>query len=100
MNYVFLVGGYYPNFSATGNCISKIAGILSKDNLIEIVAQKKKQNDGPIIIWENQTIHRITTGRNDRRVFLENGHRVKLFFHKVKYFMKFLIILFRKKISL
>ena len=44
MNLVFLVGGYFPRFSATGNCIAQIANVMVKTHDIEnvtVISEKK-----------------------------------------------------------
>jgi len=68
---VFLVGGYYPNFSANGNCISKIANRISPQNRVVIIAQKKRIDQSRYDTYNNQSIIRLTTNRIDKRLLID-----------------------------
>ena len=91
MNLLFVVGGYYPRFSATGNCVSKIALSLIKRHNIYVLSEKKDLSDSDSEKWRGHTIIRISTPRIRRRLLLvRDNKKYQLLFHKIKYFFSFL----------
>jgi hypothetical protein len=67
----FLVGGYYPNFSANGNCISKIANRIDSKHRVIVISQKKQLNQSRYDKYNNQSIVRITTNKMDKRLLID-----------------------------
>lgn len=62
-NIVFIVDGYYPNFSAVGVCTSNVVEELSKDYNI-IIITKKSNNAQQNISFKNSYIRYINTTDN------------------------------------
>ncbi|RID84738.1 hypothetical protein D1953_12800 [Peribacillus asahii] len=65
-NIVFIVDGYYPNFSAVGVCIYNLVQELSEKFNITIIT-KKSENSQKNIYYENSRIRYINTTDNYSR---------------------------------
>lgn len=92
MKIVMVVGGYYPYFSATGNCMGKIASVLQKSHEVSIISEKKKSSEVLSDDWKGQKILRVETKRSKRRLLLvEKGKNISLFVHKAYWFLRFLL---------
>lgn len=61
MNIVFVLGEYYPNFSAVGKCASMVANILAKNNNVKVICFKSNSNDNNYDSYNNQVILRTYT---------------------------------------
>ena len=59
VHFVFLVGAYYPNFSATGKCIGNVADELVKNHDITIICQKSNLHEPDEETYNNQKVLRI-----------------------------------------
>lgn len=62
---VFLVSGYYPNFSAVGKCIYNIAEVMSNHHEVIVISEKTSfnqknltYNNTKIIFIENKSTHK------------------------------------------
>ena len=84
---IFMVGNYYPYYSATGKCAGNIADILSEEYNIKVICLKNKKNQKYKEKYNNQEIIRITTRRYERRHNIEekidNSKSIKKFFYKL-----------------
>ena len=89
---MLVVGGYYPMFSATGNCMAKISSHFSEETEVRVISEQKRINEPERDQWNNQRIKRIATKRDIRRMYLVNqGNKGLLFLHKAYWFINFLI---------
>ncbi|WP_214796797.1 hypothetical protein [Exiguobacterium sp. s5] len=61
MHIVFVVGSYYPNYSAVGKCASNIAEELAKSNKVTVISLKDYFNQNENDEINNQKILRVTT---------------------------------------
>lgn len=68
---VFIVGSYFPNYSAVGKCMGNIADELSKENKITVICEKTNLNQPDTDLFGSQKIIRVTTKRKER--YLTNG---------------------------
>ena len=63
MGILFLCGGYYPNTSATGNCVKSIADLFSKNGYgVKIISKSANEKSYTDEI-NGQSIYRITNKR-------------------------------------
>lgn len=62
-NIVFICGGYYPNFSATGNCIRQIAREFVKKEANVFVIGKSSTGVESEELFEGQQVLTVTTKR-------------------------------------
>lgn len=74
MNIVFIVGSYFPYYSAVGKCIGNVADELSKENKIIVICQKSFNNQDDIEIFNSQRIIRVNTKDN----FIRNTFNEKI----------------------
>lgn len=89
MNIVMITGGFYPRFSATGNCMAKIASELNKKHHLIVVSEKKDISETDYDEWNNQLIFRVNTKRIQRRLSLINQGQDKfLVIHKLYWFFR------------
>lgn len=65
---VFLLGSYYPNYSAVGKCMGNIANILEDDYKITVISQKTQSVQMKNDHMGNQDIIRITTKYHEKRM--------------------------------
>lgn len=75
---VFLVGGYFPYYSAVGKCIGNIADVFSnkKQNYhVTIICQLSREGQATSETYKGQRILRISTPRNQRRIELVHDLR-------------------------
>lgn len=63
LNIVFVCGGYYPNFSATGNCIRQIAREFVKKETKVFVIGKSSTGAESEELFEGQKLFTVTTKR-------------------------------------
>ena len=63
LNLVILCGGYYPNFSATGNCIRQIANAFVEKGCSVTVLQKSSDGLETEELFEGQQLYRVTDAR-------------------------------------
>ncbi|MGN9160346.1 hypothetical protein [Clostridium sulfidigenes] len=85
MHIVFIVGSYYPYYSAVGKCVGNVVDELAKENKITVICQKKftKQKESEEI--NNQKIIRVDTRENQVRnklneiIEIENGLKRKMY---------------------
>lgn len=94
MRIVFLLVGYYPKFTAVGNCVSKLAERMSEGNEIIVITNKNIDKQSSIEVWKNQMIRRISTQRMSKQLYLSRiieeskgvrkaFYKSKLIFHKL-----------------
>lgn len=92
MNIVFLVGSYYPRFSAVGNCVFQIAKKFSEEgHSVKVIAYNNSPFLQDIEIYKKQNIVRISTLNMRQRLFLKSKIENKeheCFFKKIEYFVK------------
>ena len=60
MHIVFIVGSYYPNYSAVGKCVGNVADVLAKENKVTVICEKSTLDQQDKEIYNNQTILRTT----------------------------------------
>lgn len=78
MHIVFIVGSYYPNYSAVGKCVGNVADVLSKENKVTVICEKSALNQKDEEIYNNQTILRaITSDKNRRLKLMEQTHKAQ-----------------------
>ncbi len=73
MHIVFIVGSYYPNYSAVGKCAGNIADALSKNHKITVICSKNHLNQNEEEIYNSQRIIRIMTKEKETRFNLEEN---------------------------
>ncbi len=59
MHIVFIVGSYYPNYSAVGKCAGNVADELSRSHKVTVICQKNTCEQSNKQIYNNQTIIRV-----------------------------------------
>ncbi len=64
MNIVFIVGSYYPNYSAVGKCAGNVADELSKSHKVTVISLKDFLEQDSFEYFNNQSIIRIDTEEN------------------------------------
>ncbi len=72
MHIVFIVGSYYPNYSAVGKCAGNVADELSKYHKITVICSKNDLNQNKEEVFNNQRILRIMTKEKEIRFKLED----------------------------
>lgn len=72
MHIVFIVGSYYPNYSAVGKCAGNIAEELSKYHSITVICSKNNLNQNDEDFFRNQRILRKVTREKEIRFKLED----------------------------
>ncbi|MCO5385780.1 MAG: glycosyltransferase [Desulfosporosinus sp.] len=75
MNIVFLVGSYYPYFSAVGTCCYNIAEEMAKQNKITVVCMKSRIEQSETEEYQGQAIIRVSHRWWDVRLKL--GEKMK-----------------------
>lgn len=91
MNIVFVCGGYYPNTSATGNCVKKIADMFTAEGHSVYVICKSAERMSTEEVVAGQKIYRITNKRLSdgvklRKVTSKNfWYRIRVFLYKVRW---------------
>lgn len=68
---VFVLGSYYPNYSAVGKCLGNIADILEKDYKITVVSIQTKYKQKDEECYKNQKILRIKTDYHEKRILID-----------------------------
>lgn len=61
MHIVFIVGSYYPYYSAVSKCVANVAEVLSKNHEITIICEKTNLTQSETEIFNDQQILRIVT---------------------------------------
>lgn len=90
MKVLFLCGGYYPNTSATGNCVRRIADMFtSNGNEVYVISKSGDENSSQDII-NDQFVYRITNKRLSEAAKLTKESRglktkVKMFLYKSRW---------------
>lgn len=59
-NIIFLVGEYYPYFSAVGTCCFNIAEEMSKHNKVTVICMKSRIGQSEVEDYQRQTIIRVS----------------------------------------
>ena len=73
LHIVFIVGSYYPNYSAVGKCAGNVAEELSKYHKITVICSKNHLNQNEEEIYNSQRIIRIMTKEKKTRFKLEDN---------------------------
>ena len=101
MHIVFLVGSYYPNYSAVGKCVGNVADLLAKKHKVTVICEKNSLNQTFREVFNNQDILRFITSDMTRRFKIidqikrEKGWKKRMFqlnlsILKLKQVLKFL----------
>lgn len=61
MHFVFIVGSYYPYYSAVGKCVGNVADVLSQRHKVTIICEKSYFNQLDVDVCNNQNILRVIT---------------------------------------
>jgi hypothetical protein len=88
---VFMVGSYYPYYSAVGACIGNVAKELEKDEKVTVLCFESRSGQAPVEQYGAQTIVRVSTPRMKTRNRLEENAPltpVRKFIHRGIYFIK------------
>lgn len=72
MHIVFIVGSYYPNYSAVGKCVGNVADVLARENKVTVICEKSTLDQQDKEIYNNQTILRTITSDKTRRLKVIN----------------------------
>jgi hypothetical protein len=67
LHIVFIVGSYFPYYSAVGKCVGNVAEELAKKHKITIICQKNFGEQEDIELYNNQKIIRVDTNENKLR---------------------------------
>lgn len=85
---VFLVGSYYPYYSAVGKCMGNIASEFEKNNKVTVICEKNIVGQADNDHLSTQTIIRVTTKMHYNRIKIDenvkNSQGVKKCFWKIK----------------
>lgn len=68
---VFLVGSYYPYYSAVGKCMGNIAAEFEKKYKITVISEKNIVNQADNDVLNTQNIIRVTTKMHYRRLKID-----------------------------
>lgn len=69
LNIVFIVGSYYPFYSAVGKCVGNIADGMAKDHNVTVVCQKSRSEQNNVDTHNHHKIVRVET----REGLIRNG---------------------------
>lgn len=72
MHIVFMVGSYYPNYSAVGKCAGNVADELSKSHKVTVICAKNYPDQNDEEVFNDQRILRIMTKEKETRFKLED----------------------------
>lgn len=72
---VFVLGSYYPRFSAVGVCAERVVNALKGEFKISVIAMTDQQAVEPVVNLEGVDVFRITTPELATRIQLEQGLR-------------------------
>ncbi len=75
MHFVFVVGSYYPYYSAVGKCTGNVADVLSQKHKVTIICEKNYCDQKDEERYNNQKILRIITQEKINREKLNNNIR-------------------------
>lgn len=73
MHFVFIVGSYYPNYSAVGKCAGNVAEELAKDHKVTVICSKNHLNQKEEEVYNRHGIVRIMTKEKETRLKLEKN---------------------------
>ena len=82
LHIVFIVGSYYPNYSAVGKCAGNVAEELSKYHKITVICSKNHLNQKNEEVFNCQRIIRIMTKEKKTRFELEDNIQYKIGFKR------------------
>ena len=77
---VFILGSYYPNYSAVGMCLGNLADCFSKNYKVSIVSMRTNLDEPDNEVYNGQEIYRIATPemllrykavKNDNKLLLQ-----------------------------
>jgi len=93
LNIVFIVGSYYPYYSAVGNCVGNIADEFAKEHQVTVICIKNFSWQKEIELIGEQTILRLAT----KDISIRNKLNAKILHEKSfrKYFFKLLLAIYR-----
>lgn len=97
-SYVFVLGSYYPLYSAVGVCLKGIAEKLSLSNDVFVICEKNAYGQKPYQKYKNQTIIRVES--KDKKILntLNHGNvnfiKIKKIIIRAKNYLK---AIFKKK---
>lgn len=61
MHIVFIVGSYYPNYSAVGKCVGNVADYISKSHKVTVICQRNISDEENECRYNNQRLIRVIT---------------------------------------
>lgn len=93
MNVVFLCGGYYPDFSATGNCVYRLAEECVKRGLRTYIICKNTKDIEKKETVCNQNIIRVKSRKISQLSNISKRSKIAKFYYKMKWH---LYMLFQK----
>lgn len=96
---VFIVGSYYPFFSAVGNCIGNIAAEFDQDYEVTVIALKNVIQQEDKGHYRSQDIIRISYRMNDSRIEIDDKLKTAKGFNRQICKMKLLFAKFYRYIS-
>lgn len=67
MHFVFIVGSYYPHYSAVGKCVGNVADVLSRRHKVTIICEKSTFDQEEEDYYNNQIILRVNTKDKAKR---------------------------------
>lgn len=70
---VFILGNYYPNYSAVGKCLGNIADVLVSEYKVTVICTKTSLSESEIAYHNNQKIMRVTTNYLQKRMLVEKN---------------------------
>ena len=73
LHIVFIVGSYYPNYSAVGKCVGNIADEISKDHKVTVICSKSYLEQHDKEIFNGQQILRVITKEKEVRYRLDDN---------------------------
>jgi hypothetical protein len=77
LHIVFIVGSYYPNYSAVGKCIGNVADELATNHNVTIICLKSFNEQKNLEMYNNQKIVRVNTYEKKARSRLITNIREK-----------------------
>ena len=96
---VFIVGSYYPYYSAVGKCMRNIANEFEKNYKVTVICEKNMVDQADKDVLNTQKIIRVTTKMHNKRIMIDDKMkksqgikrhywRCRLYMSKVERFVK------------
>lgn len=84
---VFILGSYYPHYSAVGKCMGNIATVAAQSYKVTVISTQTQLNQPSVEEYQSQNIVRVSTPMNRWRMKLDavikNNSGIKYYFARL-----------------